>query len=613
MRLWCDIYNAAGTRLGAGPLFQVISATIKRRLDGAGSFEVELPLTDRRVVDLVQNERRIRIFLQDRDDYDPREIGRGVIRNKKVDVSDAEFSMFISGPDDMVELTFPNIGRGLIFEDDPLGDIVDDLVALASGWTADSDMGLGNYSTRIDGGNPLAAVIKLAEQNGLHIRPALTAKTLEFGAFGDALGLRAYGPISNLEAVQNNDNLLIIDRLSVVSDSSNLINWMELRGGGEGDTAIDLQGLSASRGTGFGDAYDIQSTTKNGRTIYYIADASSIATYGQIEETMIYKNLVPISNSATDLLACRNAIFDAGVADLIRMKDPLYTYRLTLKKPRQTIRPGDKIRVQYTGIVEREDGSELTYVSIDDEFWIMTLDERISGDSITLTLDVASIDRHALDAVETVVGAIEQQQVRSVAIQPYRTTFSYVFARVISSEDGGFNATVPVKFDNSVLQCNRCKIQLTTRPFQSTAKNALHRHLMFDHISASGDLAGNQIFSASVDAEGTGTTTVVLPVASAPGDIFTSSEDGEINYGVYNDTTYPGDVGIIIDGVDRTSALGGPWGDTSTPVDEELNITQYLDTPIQQTHILEFFCATGRGEIEVIVNNNVDEQSLSVT
>ena len=617
MRVWADILDAAGNKLGDGPLANVFETSIKRRLDGGGSFEMTLPLTDARALSLCQNERRIRIYLHD--GRDSREIGRGVIRRRELAPAESEKTLHISGPDDMVELTFPNIGRGLIYDNDTMSDIVDDIVGLASGWTADVDAGLGSYSTRIDGGTPLSAIIKLAEQKGLHIRPALTAKTLEFGAFGDSLGLYAYGEISNVESVLDNDNLLIIDRITVVSESSNIINWMELRGGGEGDTAIDLAGLSATRGTGFGDAYDIQSTTKNGETIYYVKDATSASAYGQIEATMIYKNLVPVSNNASDLLACRNAIYDAGVADLLRMKDPQSTYRLTLKKPRQTIRPGDKLRVVYQGVVELEKdyagSSKLTYIDIDDEFWVMTVDERISGDSITLTLDVSTIDRHQQDEVETIVGAIEEQRVRSVAIQPYPTAWAYVITRQISAEDSGYTADVPIYISNAVLSVQRCILRVKTRPFRSTAKSPAHNHRMFLKSSTTGsdDIVLWRNMSARTS-DGGGLT--AFRFYGAPNnDLWTEGEGGAQVYGIYDDSQYPEDVNVAVNAVDRTGALSGPWGTTSTEMDEILDITDYINAAatLQQEHTVTLSCDAGRGEVEVVVEIYAVIQTLSVT
>jgi len=618
MRVWADIYDASGNKLGDGQLDHIVSCAVKRRLDGSGSFEMELPLTDPRAVTLCQNERRVRLYLHD--GRDTREMGRGVIRRRELSPSEAQKTLNISGPDDMVELKFPSIGRGLIYDNDSMSTIVNGIVGLASGWTADVDAGLGNYSTRIDGGTPLSALIKLAEQNGLHIRPALTSKTLEFGAFGDSLGIRAYGEMSNVEAVQSNDNILVVDRLTVVSESSEIVNWMELRGGGEGDTAIDLAGLSSTRGTGFGDAYDIQSTTKNGETIYYIADSSSIASYGQIEATVVYKNLVPVSNNAADLLACRNAIFDAGVADLQRSKDPRSTYRLTLKKPRQTIRPGDKIRVVYQGVVELEspydDNPKLTYVEVDDEFWILTVEERVASNSITLSLEVSTVDQHQQDENDIIVGAIEQQEIRSVAIQPYPNMWTYTIIRQISAEDTGYTAEIPIYISNAVLSLQRCVIRVKSRPFRSNAKSEAHRHLMMLNTNSTIDRSMNRLMTVALDGDALGTDTIAIHANGGfTDDIYTYEAAGEQGYGIYDDSTYPEDVKIKVNGVDRTSALSGPWGTTSTEMDEELDITDYINAAatLQQEHTVTLSCDAGRGEVEVVVEMYAVIQTLAVS
>lgn len=632
LKVHADIYDASGNKLGAGPIDSIVSVSLKRRLDGGGSFEMALPLTDKRAVDLIQNERRVRLYFYD--GTAERELGRGVIRKKEVDVAESELSLFVSGPDDMVELTFPSCGRGLTYDNLSISTVVSGLVGLASGWTASVDGGLGNHSTRIDGGNPLNALIRMAQQLGLHIRPALTTKTLEFGEFGTALGLRADGPVSNAQAVETNDELLLVDRLTVVSDSNDIVNYIVPLGGGEGDAAITLE--HSTRTT----PYTIQSTTKNGATIHYISDSTSITAYGQIEiNPLVYKNIVPISNSATGLERAANALYDAAVADLERLKDPLHTYRITVKKPRQTIRPGDKLPVRYKGVVERENSEQLTYVDIDDTFWIMTVDERISGDGVTLMLDVASVDRHQKDSIDTIVGALEEQQVRSVAIQPFFNKDSYVFKREISSDGSGYDAEVPIYTTDSILTMQRCLLRIKTRPFRATATGAAsdggstetstadgHTHTLFrlDSSPPGGtpttrkftiyDGASTYFFEADTTASAPATFEPTT-AGSHDHDVTIPTHTHNLDYGITDDTTYPEDVRIKVNGVDRTTALGGPWGTTSTEVDEELDITTYINAAatLQQEHTVLLSCDVGQGEIEVVVELIETIQSLGVT
>jgi len=80
-----------------------------------------------------------------------------------------------------------------------------------------------------------------------------------------------------------------------------------------------------------------------------------------------------------------------------------------------------------------------------------------------------------------------------------------------------------------------------------------------------------------------------------------SSHTHGLNYGLYEDSSYPTSISITIDGTDRTSALGGPWDTEGTGADVgPLDITDYLSTSpsIRQNHTLVFSCSSGQGEVE---------------
>ena len=62
MRLWVDVYDAAGNRLGDGPITTLDKISAKRIKNGSGNFSFTTPLTDDRARTLLQPNRRIQAY-----------------------------------------------------------------------------------------------------------------------------------------------------------------------------------------------------------------------------------------------------------------------------------------------------------------------------------------------------------------------------------------------------------------------------------------------------------------------------------------------------------------------------------------------------------------------
>ena len=86
-----------------------------------------------------------------------------------------------------------------------------------------------------------------------------------------------------------------------------------------------------------------------------------------------------------------------------------------------------------------------------------------------------------------------------------------------------------------------------------------------------------------------------------------------LTYGIYEDTVYPANVGIKVNGTDRTAVLGGPWGTAGASVEVgPLEIGAYL-TPVQQNHTVELYCASSQGQVEFEAKELVTVQAIILT
>lgn len=630
MRLWADVLDTNNRKVGDGPITSLLSASVTRALDGAGSISVDVPLTDERARTLLTNEARLRIYLEE--DNVQRELGRGTVRNVKLSGNASSYRLSADGPDALDELKRYNTLLGRAYAGQSVEDIAAALVGLVPGWTVSADAGGNLYSARLDGVSVLKALLTMVEQQGVHLRPGTAPNTLEIGAFGDFSDLVLINPTMAPAGLYANNDVALIENISLTQNSEAVANWLLPIGGGEGTAALTLEHSTRSW------PYVIQTMAgPDGRTLYYLTDDASVALYGTIQKVGTFKNISPVTNSAADVVNAANALYDAATAWLQRNSVVQDSYAVTLKKTRQNLRPGDTVRLLYGGVVLR-DGEPYTWLEVDELFWVLKVTERVTASGLSTSLEISTVDRHREDAASIILGALESIELRNIYVQPYPTSRGYVYEKNI---DSTHNVEIPVKVTDVTLDIIRVQLTLNTSPLRSTATGAAsgggstatsaagggatssaggdHRHRMFQFNSTT-DLGnpnregfckrsdGNNVNFAwhgsaedlyTFDASGDHTHTVPSHTHSVTIPAHTHAQQ----YGIYDDTTYPQNLSIWINGIDRTSELGGPWAPSNAAAEVELDITTYLRDAVgglRQKHTIEVRCTAGQGTIQAI-------------
>lgn len=540
MRIWIDVYDTDGlTRLGDGPITTATYASVRRALDGSGSIEFSFPATDARALALVQNERRVRIWI----DHDgvKRELGRGIVRKLNYESVEGGQGFKVSGPDSMDELTRIVVGRNRQYENASVATVADSLVSLVSGWDASAESNLGNVSARFSGANVLKALIRLAEEKGCHIREGLPYRSVEVGVFGSQQSgldaVQVLGTKNITRDLHHNDNVILIDRLSVTHDSEAIVNRIYPLGAGEGEAALTLKNATNSS------PYTIQTTTINGQLEYYLEDTASIALNGVIEAYVQFKEIGPLANTAASKAFAANMLYDAAAAYLQRVAVKHTAYQVGGKKPRKLVRPGDKIRMRYTGSIWK-DNEEVRPVDINDWFWVMSVVENASDSGLTIGMELSTVDKIAASFEETMVEAVEAIQVRGVAVQTYpfwtqKTYYDSIQGGTsidVDEAPGGISTAKWAKFflpiDNFVTDITKVQLRFRTQ------------HLWLPWI-----------------------TQVTEP-------------DGP-NYNwwvICLSENYPRQVHLFIDDVDVSDQVGGPWNtsDENVALDVTCDITNLI-------------------------------------
>jgi len=556
MRVWVEVFDNADVRQGV--VYNIKSAAITRKLDGAGSVQVTTPGTDQRALELLSLEARVRVFIEQ--DGDVREAGRGIVRQPVKSDNAGGTSFRVDCPEELIEVKDRSVLLGRIYggagSPVTLESVVVDLVGLVDGWTASVESAIADtlVSARFDGVSVLKALQYMAENYGYHLRQSIGSKTLEFGAFGTDVNLTILNVSQTDLRLQDNDDVALLETISVATDGEHIVNRIYPVGGGEGLAAFDLADSTRT----VADGYAINSTTgPDGRTLYYLDTGDTPIR----EEVRRYK-ITPIANSASAKEVAANALYDACAADLERSSMTQDTYSCTVAKLRKTVRAGDKVRLRYKGVIKTEAGY-YTFRDIDADFWILEIRENYSLSGVTTSLVISNIDRQPMDVVDALVTAVNDVKAEKFEVKTFPVQFTNTWLDTVQYDPisgfkyANFQYTVP----DILTDVSRVVIRLRTFPLDS----------------------GSGMTSYLVNATG---------------------HNLSVNtYSARNHAYYPHDVTLSINGIDRTVALGGPWGTYTAQADVELDITEYIidaSGGLYQEHDLQFYC----GDQSVSVNIN---------
>ena len=584
MRVTADVYDSNGIKTGTGPVLAIKSASVTEQLDGAGTFSLDLAV-DERVLTLI-NETEVRVNVQTYDAQPSMEWARGIVRDNEIQDAEGGTQITVSGPDTMDALTERTVGIGRSYDNQTMSTILNSLVGLVPGWSTSIESAVASdlQSTRFDGANVLQALLRCTNEKGIHVRNGLTPNTLEIGAFGSAVvnsngvAVRAIKAPSepNIE-LQRNDTVILIDRISRSSKSDDVVNWCIPIGAGEGSAALTLKDTTYAiyyeDGTlyraGTASKYPIYRRVNDNNIVEYYINASGGARLRQA--TITFKEIGPIANADNAKQLAANALAQAAMAFLDRQKVALVTYRFSAKNVQVRIRPGDMLPVEYQGRMEiideertRSSTPRLTYMEVDQSFWVLKVTKRISADVITHDFEAATVDRYAMDTSKIVVSMMEAMQARNLSVQtiPYWSKDSWTdFVGLNRFSLAARPARFPLEIDELVTDIIRVNFRFRTRPLFSTI--------------------------------------------AVPPNAIAAPNDGVV-YELDEGDQHPKDLQMFINGVDVSAAFGGPWNTriSGTPglgwtvgqyQNNALNVSGVI-TPyilnaaggIYQEHIIEF-------------------------
>lgn len=539
------IFNAAGTAIGETSAATRLQNTSS--LDKIGSCTISIPAAEP-AVQLITPGTYLDCY-DEQDGY----IGRFYFKSRDLQDGATNATMSLQCDDNLTALQRQFVGYRRKYSFVPVDQVVADLLAIA-GWTGSIDTGIGNTTVEYEGESVWAAIDVMRDRWYQHFRVGVAANVLEFGDFGQDSGVLLQNLEGQMQALfEMNTSVAHVSSIKENISTDTLYNRIIPTGGGQGSEAeITIQNA-------VGGMYAIHTgVNQNGTLYYYIQDDLSVATYGVRTKVVKFPSIKPIANNATDKQRAVEMTKIAAEAYLRQHKDPIYTYSVDVIGLRQAVKVGDLIRLAYRSQQIRG----ISYLNVDDMMYLMDIRyNRDAGGSRQTSLTLCTSNQRRTSDTDVLVDVVRDISVLKLHVQPYPYWSENTFLDTIQGSSNPLDRTFKaaqfkLEIDNSVMKVTKVRVRFKSLPLYTT-----------------------MYFNGSF--------------ATAIADAY---------YDVVNSTNYPYTVSMFINGVDVTSALGGPWGLTNAAFDVTADITDYINNAvggIYQDHLIEFRATNRTGDAAV--------------
>jgi len=365
--MWIDVEDAAGNRLGEGPITNVLAWESKAMLSQAGSFACDVPLTAANQA-LAQHYRRV--ICRDVIGGATVTVGAGIIH--KLSTSAAGV-LHIEGPDLLYELTHCHVGALAI--DDGAGAATVDGPELVMDY-APEGWSLGGHTTtlkailhRFEGETVLAALVKIADLTGERFRLGVGRTVVWMQVDQPEAGVLLTNLGDPLASEGDSDIAIAGMGLKLLEDSYECgIGRLYAQGQGIGNARINLQGAACSY-TG----YTLGSDSRG----YYLEHTATWSANG-IERYKSFKDI----NSAQTLLEQAYEYLRAQLTPPVAVEIPV-------ARLNRIVPVGYRLHAQCREVI---DGGVV--IDLDDDLTVLSTVTRYDGMGARLTaITVASVAR----------------------------------------------------------------------------------------------------------------------------------------------------------------------------------------------------------------------------
>ena len=450
-------------------------------------------------------------------------LGLYTFQNSRLSEKNGTATLTVNAWQVAIELSRQSVHFNRKYVSHDIAQVINELVCLAAGWSTSCDVGMGFTAVDYQGESIMNAVEELRQRFRQHYRMmAGFDRRLEFGNFGADSGVRLTGGDAVPSPFQDSyPNVVKCDMLSRSEDGEAVINRIIPLGSGQGVAQVTLE-ASTYAGT-----YAVQTgLNPDGSSYWYIQDATSIAAYGLREKPLIFSAVRPINNTDAGKENAANELHAAAEAHLLKFKAPTVAYDVSTSNCPGTLQVCDAVTLRYVGAV---DG--VGYLDVNELVYVLSIKRNRGADGKrSQRLTISTTSEGIIDDRKIMI-----ETVRTAAItklHPQQTPYVYM---TIFRDYVGYSWAVSWKFTiaDEITTIQRITLNFVTSLIVS----------MLDQTRVVSD----QVYWSPV---------------------MWTGEGG--NIGVRGMT-------LLIDGVDATAALGGPWSTNNLfQIDEEVDITDYV-------------------------------------
>lgn len=634
-----DVILANGTNVGTST--NIIDLNTTEKLDAIGQLSFTIPAADK-LAPFIQTGVTFEVY-DKVDGY----LGTYLFCDKTINDKSGVALLKVNCYDVLKELTFQTVGFNRSYNNEYVNDVITDLISDVNSWSVLAQENFDTTTIDYQGENVFRAIDEQRDRNGAHFRlKRNTSRVLEFGTFGDYNGIVFTKLRGQTHIDSVNNDLGIIDTIELTEESDDVYNAIIPLGHGQGVSQLTIEGAT------LGDYPVLSELNSDGTSYYYFENENSILKYGRRERILSLPNMRPISNSDIDIINARNALKLIAEVYAAKHAEPKVTYTTTFSTIPSNLQVGDKIRLQYKGVV-----AGVQYIDVDDYYYVMDISKNRSADgTISFSLSITNIDDRRTSDQNLIVDVVRDLRSLNVHI-PASITYSPIGPLTRRIKGSGFpinrvNAVFKARIREEVLYLNRAILHIATSPLKSSvtvtagggastttsAGGGDHGHIIGQLVNNTATpytnrqitiAMGNNFSSPTIvnanwpinaTVSGTITDNYII-TATASGDhthdIDLPAHTHAMIYDVYQDTIYPQLLGIIIDGEEYTDELLAQIGETqfapsNNAYECELDITSILNLNLKTNHTIEIYADQGRGEIEAEIDCMVTIQPVRI-
>lgn len=453
---WIDVENSSGVRVGAGPL-RASQFDTTDKLSACGDFSFVVSASDPNLEALA--EKRVAICKYIDIDGAVQEFGGGVIdKIERVINEQGLMELHVSGNNLVRELMYRSVGAlDLSGGGAGVANAPDQIMALApAGWSITDGTTLINVYAGYNGESVLNALATAAEYIGEHWRLGAGRVVNWLGPASTFLasGIRAVQQINDSVSAETVPTIALITSIKEVSDAAELLTRVIPHGAGNGGVVLTLSAITDSAPIGY---------TVDAAQNYVKRDASEV-TYGRIERTLDFKDIVPLSNTTADIQAAANMLLQACVEHLRRYGQPAKFYDIGLSKVDQLLQVGTTLRVVYRLLID----GKVIY-DLNDNFNIIEVKNQITAEGIHTTgVTISTIDRLPQSDNEFLAATIMASRIVAARQQLGASTDTLAWRDEMDNSKG---ASFRFWTGDEYTSIQRAVLRFRIQPLRSTVKS----------------------------------------------------------------------------------------------------------------------------------------------